>query len=354
MAIASNRRRSALALRLSLGLMVAGSLGNAPPSLPPSERPSRPGAVVERRVAAMGTLFSLSLEAASRNEGLAASEAAVAAVERVEALLSTWRPGGPLDRLNGEPPGQDLEVGTDVAAVLERVLDLARRTDRAFDPTVLPLVRAWDIRGRGRVPADDELARASAATGPELFRCDPARGTARRLAEGAAIDEGAWGKGWALDVAGDVLRARGVRSATLDLGGQLLALGRARIRVADPRARTRPAAVLEISGGSVSTSGDSERSLVAGGRRIGHLLDPRTGRPARDFGSATVVAPTGLVADVLSTALFVAGPERGPALSERLRREGIEHRFLFLVVADGGLKAVASPDLEFERQEQHP
>ena len=320
----------------------------------PAQRASGAAAVVERRVAAMGTLLSLSLEAGSREEGLAASEAAVEAVVRAEALLSTWRPGGPLDRLNGEPPGEDLEIGSEVAGVLERVLDLARRTDRAFDPTVLPLVRAWDIRGRGRVPTEEDLARASAATGPDLFRCDPVRGTARRLDPGAAIDEGAWGKGWALDLAGDVLRARGVPHATLDLGGQVLTLGRARIRVADPRDRSRPVAALEISGGSVSTSGDSERSLVTGGRRIGHLLDPRTGRPARDFGSATVLAPTGLVADVLSTALFVAGPERGPALSERLRREGIEHRFLFLVVGEGRLKAVASTDLEFELQEQHP
>ena len=334
--------------------MIPAALAGVSGRLAAERSPRGAAAIVERRVASMGTLLSVSLEAGSREEGLAASEAAVEAVARAETLLSTWRPGGPLDRLNAEAPGEELEVGTEVASVLQRVLDLSRRTDRAFDPTVLPLVRAWDIRGRGRVPGEEELARASAATGPELFRCDPVRGTARRLTPGAGIDEGAWGKGWALDSAGDVLRARGIRRATLDLGGQSLTLGGARIRVADPRDRSRPVAAFEISGGSVSTSGDSERSLVAGGRRIGHLLDPRTGRPARDFGSATVVAPTGLVADVLSTALFVAGPERGPALSERLRREGIEHRFLFLVAADGRLKAVASRDLEFQLQEQHP
>jgi thiamine biosynthesis lipoprotein len=81
---------------------------------------------------------------------------------------------------------------------------------------------------------------------------------------------------------------------------------------------------------------------------IGHLLDPRTGYPAPDFGSATVVAPSGLTADILSTAFFVLGPEKGLALSETLRRRGFENRALFLVVAEGRVKALASPGLPFQ------
>ena len=81
------------------------------------------------------------------------------------------------------------------------------------------------------------------------------------------------------------------------------------------------------------------------GRRIGHLLDPHTGEPAPDFGSVTVVAPTGLVADVLSTAFFVLGPEKGLALSETLRRQGVEQEVLFLVVRGDHLEAAASPGI---------
>ncbi len=105
-----------------------------------------------------------------------------------------------------------------------------------------------------------------------------------------------------------------------------------------------------IADASVSTSGNSERGRVVEGRAIGHLLDPRTGYPAPDFGSATVVAPSGLTADVLSTAFFVLGPEKGLALSESLRRRGFENRALFLVVADRGLTVLASPGLEFHRE----
>jgi thiamine biosynthesis lipoprotein len=140
-----------------------------------------------------------------------------------------------------------------------------------------------------------------------------------------------------------------VSDAALDLGGQVLALGTDpdgrtwQVPVADPRDRGKTVAVLGVTGVSVSTSGDSERSREAGGRRIGHILDPRTGEPAPDFGSVTVVAPTGLVADVLSTAFFVLGPERGLALSEKLRREGVEQQVLFLVVRGERLEALASP-----------
>ena len=103
--------------------------------------------------------------------------------------------------------------------------------------------------------------------------------------------------------------------------------------------------MLSLTDLSVSTSGNSERGRTVGGRRIGHELDPHTGRPAPDFGSATVLAPSALAADVLSTAFFVLGPEKGLALSERLRREGVAQEVLFLVDRGDGarLDALASP-----------
>jgi thiamine biosynthesis lipoprotein len=166
-----------------------------------------------------------------------------------------------------------------------------------------------------------------------------------RLSADAGIDEGAWGKGYALDRAASALRRCGVSEALLDLGGQVTAVGRATVAVADPRDRLRPAVTFSIEDESVSTSGNSERGRTVAGRRIGHLIDPRTGKPAPDFGSATAVAPSGLSADVLSTAFFVLGPRKGLELSERLRREGVKNEAMFLVVADGRVRVVASPGI---------
>jgi FAD:protein FMN transferase len=306
----------------------------------------------DRRLSAMGTVLSLSISAPSRPEALRASEAAAREIARVEDLLSTWKRGGPLDRLNRAPVGDDVALGTEAFGLLQDVFAWNGRTRDAFDPTVLPLVRAFDLRGAGRLPGEPELTQARKATGLRCFALDAARRSAARLCAEAGIDEGAWGKGYALDRAAAALREAGIREALLDLGGQVLALGAARVAVADPRHRNRAAARFAVAGGSVSTSGNSERGRRVRGVLVGHLLDPRTGQPAEDFGSATVLAPTGLVADVPSTAFFVLGPEEGLALSEQLRREGIENRALFLVVRDGKLTVLASPGLDVSSTEE--
>lgn len=333
-------------LRLSLCLSLTAA------ALPAQTDP----VTVERRLSAMGTALTLAVTGPDRPQALESSEVAVREIVRVEELLSTWKPAGPLDRVNRALPGRPVQLDAETALLLAEVFRWSDRTQGAFDSTVLPLVRAWDLRGRGRVPGAAELSRALEATGRGRFALGPATGRVTRLDPEAGIDEGAWGKGYALDRAATALCATGVAQALLDLGGQLFVLGRGpdgrgqRVAVADPRDRDRAAAWVMLSDASVSTSGNSERGLTVAGRRIGHLLDPRTGRPAADFGSATAICPTGLSADVLSTAFFVLGPEKGLALSETLRQRGFANEALFLVVDGDRLRAVASPGLHFEEE----
>jgi thiamine biosynthesis lipoprotein len=310
--------------------------------------PSTAPVVLERRVASMGTSFDLAIVASTRETALPASEAAIAEVARIEDLFTTWR-NSPLTRLNETPPGVEVALDRELGSTLAAAFAWSARTERAFDPTVLPLVMAWDLRGAGRIPTNGELLAALEATGTGRFRLDPERGTAVRLDARAGIDSGAWAKGYALDRAAERLREAAIENALLDLGGQALALGRDSdgkawtIAIAHPRGRERPVVTLALSEASASTSGNSERGRVVGGRRIGHLLDPRTGQPANDFGSVTVVASSAFLADVLSSALFVLGPERGLALSAALRREGAAHEVLYLVDRGAWLEAVASP-----------
>ena len=297
----------------------------------------------------MGTAFEMTVSMPSREAALEASEAALREMQRVEALLSTWRDGGPLARLNAASPERSVPVPAELYHLLKKVFDWSERTGGAFDPTVLPLVRAWGLRRGGLVPTPHELRTARDATGRRLFHLEESPYRVSKKNAAAGIDEGAWGKGYALDHAADVLRERGVATAVLDLGGQVLSLGEAGIDVAlaHPRDRARIVGHLLLRSGSVSTSGNYERSVTAGGRRIGHLIDPRTGGPAEDFGSVTVVAPSALVADVLSTALFILGPEKGMTLSARLRGEGVPHDCLFLMEGQEGrsLRAFVSPGM---------
>ncbi|HXT19110.1 MAG TPA: FAD:protein FMN transferase, partial [Thermoanaerobaculia bacterium] len=257
----------------------------------------------------MGTRLALSV--GGRDEVLArvGAEAAVEALEAAEGRLSTWRSDSELARLNATPVGAATEISPALAADLRGALDCSALTGGAFDPAVGALVDAWDLRGAGRVPGEAEIAAASARSRSSALELDGLRVVRRG---DVRIEEGAWGKGAGLDDALVALASTpGVANAWLDLGGQAAVLGDAAwtATLADPDDRERAVAAIELRGGSLSTSGNGERRRVVAGHRIGHLLDPRSGAPARDFGSLTVWAPSALLADCLSTGLFVMGPD---------------------------------------------
>jgi thiamine biosynthesis lipoprotein len=301
---------------------------------------------VERRLSLMGTALEITVVAEDRARALAASESAVAALEAAEARLSTWRDNTELARLNRAPIGEPRPLSPALATDLGAAWRCWQETAGAFDPAIGPLVAAWDLRGSGRRPSAAELRSAVAASDLAGLRLDA--GTAVRERSGLILEEGGFGKGAGL---ADALRALaadpGVRRAALDLGGQVALFDRSgagepwTVPVADPRQRERNVVALAVSGGSVSTSGNSERGIRVDGERLGHILDPRTGEPAADFGSLTVWTSDPLEADCLSTGLYVMGPE--PALAWATKHPGVE--VLVLRPLGDRLEALASPGL---------
>lgn len=301
---------------------------------------ARPSAVtaetIERHLVAMGTELVLHVEAATRAQALKASERAVRAIEAAEARLSTWREDTELARLNRAPVGEAVELSGELAGELARVHALWRATDGAFDPGVGALVRAWGLRTGGRAATDEELRAALGAGGLASLELAGARATRRA---DVVLEEGAFGKGAGLDAALDALVAAGATAGRIDLGGQWIAFGEpVTLGVADPRARERTVATVTVERGSIATTGNSERSIVVAGERRSHVLDPRTGRLADDWGSVTVHAPDALTADALSTGLFVLGPDA--ALAFARDHEGID--VLTLEPTERGLRLRAS------------
>jgi len=299
------------------------------------------GTTVERELAAMGTNLRVMVEAADRATALLASEAAVRAIEAAEERLSTWGETSELARLNRAPVGDWQQLSAMLEADLAAARALARETEGAFDPGLGALVAAWGLRSGGRQPAPEELAAARAVGGLAAFEFAPGR--ARRLHPLAALEEGGFGKGLALDQACEAARAAGGLRIELDLGGQVRVEGEREfeLQLADPRERARPVLALRFSAGSLSTSGNGERGIVVAGERRGHLLDPRSGEPAPDFGSLSVLAPDATRADALSTGLYV----RGPAAA--LRHAALHPELAVIVLEPGlsGLRARLSPSL---------
>jgi len=290
----------------------------------PAEGAPVPHETVERRLTAMGTELLVTIEAPARAEALAASEACLRAIEETEARLSTWRPGSELSLLNRTPPGTPFVPSAALAADLGRALHWRRETRGAFDPSAGSLVEAWGLRAGGRRPGKAELDRAIEGCGEGAFHLDLPHQLVRRN-EWALIEEGAFGKGIALDAALEAALEAGATHTVVDLGGQVAASSTPqplRFAVADPLDREHCLLTLDLERGSIATSGNGERGLEIDGERYGHLLDPRSGHPAPDFGSLTVWASNATDADCLSTALYVLGPDE--ALAFAGKRDGIE------------------------------
>ena len=262
----------------------------------------------------MGTLCTAVAAGPDSAVASRAIEAAFAEIDRLENVLSSWRGRSELAQLNARAADSTVACSADFGAVLDSALAIARDTGGAFDPTVEPLDRAWDLRGAGRVPDAAELNGARACVGWAHVRRDAAGVRFERA--GAGLDFGGIGKGYALDRALDVMRAHGIRSAVFNFGGELAGYrdsGAWTAPIADPARRDRAVVRLQVAAGAVSTSGQGERFFEAGGRRYGHIIDPVSGRPLDTRATVTAIAASGTRADGLSTALLVMGRERAQA-----------------------------------------
>jgi len=276
------------------------------------------GMLLEHSVYLMGTRATARVWTADRQDGLSRIDTAIEALAGTERELSTWMPDSQISVLNRQPLDVPWRADAPLCALLFAVADWHRATNGTFDPAIGALLDAWDVHGDGRVPSAGELIVARDASGFRYLDLDPSGCTVTRR-RAVRIDPGAFGKGEALDRAARVLAGR---PWMLDLGGQVSVEGALpgeggwRAAIAHPHDRSHAVLDITMHAGSLSTSGGSERDRFAAGRRISHHLDPRTGDPASFVGSVSVWHPSGFVADVLSTALFVMGPEEGLSWAE--------------------------------------
>jgi thiamine biosynthesis lipoprotein len=285
----------------------------------------------------MGTTLTIAVAGERREDAIRAIDSAFEVVSRLEATLSTWRDESEISRLNRAAPGVPVVLSDELYGLLKEAERWARATGGTFDPAIGALVDAWDLRGVGRVPSAAGLTAARAATGLSLFAFADASRSVTRSNPRAWIDTGGFGKGAALREARVILERVGIRRAMLNFGGQVLVMGSDPaggdwiVPVAHPTRRSEPVARLRLHDRSASTSGQSEHSVMVGTRQLGHIVDPRSGEPVPPWGSVTVVAEDPAVADMVSTALLVLGPEAGLRWAERRNDLGV----LFLIERGG-------------------
>jgi thiamine biosynthesis lipoprotein len=266
----------------------------------------------------MGTLVRIQLYAADEARAAAAFRAAFARIEELDAALSDYRPDSELNRLCRAPAGTAVGVGADLITVLEASQKLAKETGGAFDVTLGPLTHLWrEARAMRRVPEAAAVRAASARSGYRKLHLDMERRTATLDEPDMQLDVGGIAKGYAADEALRVLARLGIRRALVAMSGDL-AIGDAPPGKAGwTVAAGEPARVLVLSNAAVSTSGDTEQHLDAGGVRYSHIVDPATGMGLTHATVVTIVARRGIDADGLATAVSVLGEERGRAVAEQ-------------------------------------
>jgi thiamine biosynthesis lipoprotein len=285
---------------------------------PLADEPAAPAefALVRASRRAMATTFEVAVPAGSHPDPVAAATAALDLIDDLENQLTVYRDHSEVSRLNAAAADGPVAVEEHLFELLTRCAGWTRETDGAFDVATGALIRAWGFLHReGRVPAARDLSAAMARTGFRHVVLDPEARSVKYRVPGLEINLGAVGKGYALDLAARLLRDEwGVTSALLHGGGSsVYALGRPPggrgwpVRLRHPTDPGASLGTISLRDEGLGTSAATFQFFEYNGRRLGHLLDPRTGWPAAGTASASVVAPTAAEADAMSTAAFVLG-----------------------------------------------
>jgi thiamine biosynthesis lipoprotein len=286
----------------------------------------------------MGTLVEISAIGRDEDKADEAIGDAFAEMERIEKLMSRRIPGSDVSRINGWTGVKPVKVSTEVLEVIQRAGEISKASGGYFDISIGVLLDLWGFEDNGgHLPGKDEVERALRSVGYGAVVVDEDVATVQFERKGMCIDLGGIAKGYAVDRAYEVLRARGYGNMIVNAGGDMRVGGRKpngpwAIGIQNPRDRSRILATFDAEGTSVATSGDYERYFEVDGIRYHHLLNPFTGFPARQCRSVTILAKDALSADALATAVFVMGPRKGLRLIEAL--EGIEG---LIVSAEGDI-----------------
>ena len=275
----------------------------------------------------MGVPFTITVYAGDEDVANEAVEAAFQRIKQLNSILSDYEPDSELMQLcRTAGKGERVPVSEDLWKVLARADEISRLSNGAFDVSVGPLVQLWRISRRKReLPPPEALASARKLVDYRQIHLDPEHRTVELKLAGMRLDLGGIAKGYATDEALKVLRQRGFPRALIGGYGDFSVgdpppdragwrIGIAPLTAPD----AEPSEFIVVKNCGVATSGDAWQFVEIAGQRYSHIVDTRTGLGVTQRSSSTVIAPDGMTADALATAVSVLGPERGRDLVEKV------------------------------------
>lgn len=286
----------------------------------------------------MGTVVQMTFYEGDRANFDNAAEAGFAEIKRLEAIFSSYKPDSDISKISQSAGGKPVKVSPEVIEVLDKALMISDLSNGAFDPTVGALGKVWGYSGeRKYVPSKEELAKILPLVDYHQIIVDKANNTVGLKKNGMVLNLGGVAKGYIVSKAVEALKREGVERGIVHAGGDMTVFQKDEktpftIGIQHPR-ESKLLGEAFVFNGAVATSGDYERYFIKDGVRYHHILDPKTGYPANKNRSVTIIAEDPTLADGLSTAVFVMGPDKGMELIEKLK--GVEG---VIVDAEGKVK----------------
>jgi thiamine biosynthesis lipoprotein len=271
---------------------------------------------LEKSADAMGSTYSIALYGDDRVRMEAAADAAFDEVERLDGLLSNYRPESEWSEVNRHAAEKPMKVSPELFRLLSACVDYSRESEGAFDISVGPLMKVWGFyKGSGHLPHRPEVQAALTKVGYRHIHLDPGAQTVWFDRSGVELDPGGIGKGYAVDRMVDVLRRNGVQIALVaGSGSSIYGMGAPptepkgwRVDIREPRNPNKASAEVFLKDMSMSTSGSYEKFFRAEGRTYAHIMDPRTGYPAQGSVSVSVIAPRTIDSEAWAKPYFVNG-----------------------------------------------
>ena len=262
--------------------------------------------------------------------GSEAEAAVTAAFDRLSEIhLATdfYSENSEVAKINSAKGGEEITVSPDLCQMLDTALRVGRDSKGAFDITVASVTKLWDFKNQGSVPTKAQIDSGLQCVGIDKLTFNKGKSALIKSCDEVKIDLGGVAKGYAGDVAIQVIKEFDVQGAIVDLGGNITCFGENpnsrdggwRIGIQKPFAPTGEyGEIVEVAGGAVVTGGTYQRYFEKDGRLYHHIIDPQTGYPAdSEYSSVTIVSQSGLESDCLATACFVLGEDEGQALAEK-------------------------------------
>lgn len=272
----------------------------------------------KRTLKLMGSRFDITVVAKDSLEAIKDIDIAVAEITRIEKLISSWDTNSQTSQINENAGIKPIKVEVELFNLIERAIGISKLTDGAFDISYASMDRIWKFDGSmTQMPSKEQISNSVTKVGYENIVLDKLNNTVFLRIEGMKIGFGAIGKGYAADMAKNILISKGVASGIINASGDMAVWGKQpngsewKVAITNPLNKNKVFALLPIGNGAVVTSGNYEKYVNFNGKRYTHIIDPRTGYPSSGIISVTVFAPKAELADALATSVFVMGKEAG-------------------------------------------